>query len=325
MGEKMDTPEALRSIRYDLVEYIQKKVCVVFDDTRHAPVTFTYCNKRYVVEKVLFRLRTASEQPVNAYLIQVNGDEVYFLYFHFHDLNDPNTVREGCWVLCFRILNDHEIMALYREERKMLLNMHLKRVVDFHGHLCPDLVIGCKLCEYAKKLFSPDSDFNNGISVIAENRTSSLDAIQILLGTTIGNQRLHVMDIGKHNYTLLSKVTEFGFRLSLKQRHYNGEEEYHRLERKILNNLSVMDDVVQFQKLLDSRVQCLLGLIPEILFHVRHVESVPPPFETANAFSRCSICGEQVQESHKIDYKDTTYCISCFRQMTMSSPYYTVQ
>jgi formylmethanofuran dehydrogenase subunit E len=119
------------------------------------------------------------------------------------------------------------------EEGKMLLNIHLKRVVDFHGHLCPDLVLGCKLCEYAKKLFSQGGGLNGGISVIAENCTSSLDAIQIILGTTVGNQRLQVMDFGKHNYTLLSKKAETGFRLSLKKQHFSDEEEYRGIEKKL--------------------------------------------------------------------------------------------
>ncbi len=238
----MDKSEALRSIRYNLVQSIQKKVRVDFDNARQVPVSFTFGGTLHVVDDVLVRFRTQSEQPMNAYLMQVKGDEVYFLYFHFCDPDHQRNLREGYWVLCFRILSDPEIMALYREERKMLLNMHLKRIVDFHGHLCPDLVLGCKLCEYAQKLFSQGGELTGGISVIAENCTSSLDAIQIMLGTTVGNQRLQVMDFGKHNYTLLSKKAEIGFRLSLKEQHFGDEKEYRELEQKIMNNQVIMED-----------------------------------------------------------------------------------
>lgn len=234
-------------------------------------------------------------------------------------------LREEYWILCFRILNDHELMALCREERKMLLNMHLKRVVDFHGHLCPDLVIGCKICEYAQQLIPQAGELNGGISLIAENCTSSLDAIQIMLGTTVGNQRLQVMDFGKHNYTLSFQKAETGFRLSLKKQHFGDEEKYRQLEQNIMNNQVVMEDVVQFQKLLDSRVKYLLGLAPEDIFSVKHVESVTPPFEMANTFLQCSVCGEQVLKIRKIEHQDQTYCIPCFRKITKSCPYHTLQ
>lgn len=321
----MDKFEALRSIRYDLVEYIQQKIRVDFDNALQMPVSFTFGGTLHMVDDVLVRFRTQSEQPINAYLMHVKSDEVYFIYFHFCDPNHEKTLREGYWVLCFRILSDPELMVLFREERKMLLNMHLKRVVDFHGHLCPDLVLGCKLCEYAEKLFSQGGDLNGGISVIAENCTSSLDAIQIILGTTVGNQRLQVMDFGKHNYTLLSKKAETGFRLSLKKQHFSDEEEYRGIEQKIMNNQVVMEDVVQFQKLLDDRVRYLLGLVPEDIFSVKHVESVTPPFEMPDTFLQCSVCGDPVLESRKIEHQDQTYCIPCFRKIRKSCPYHTMQ
>lgn len=73
----MDKSEALRSIRYDLVEYIQKKVCVGFDHARQAPVCFTFGGTLHVVDDVLVRFRTQSWQPINAYLMQVKNDAAY--------------------------------------------------------------------------------------------------------------------------------------------------------------------------------------------------------------------------------------------------------
>ena len=112
---------------------------------------------------------------------------------------------EGCWVLSFRVLSDRELMTLYREERQMVVNMAVKRVVDFHGHLCPELVIGMKACEYALQLLFQGKQPTERISVVAENCTSALDAFQVLLGVTVGNQALKVFDFGKHNYTFSRK------------------------------------------------------------------------------------------------------------------------
>lgn len=201
----MDKAEALRSVRYDLVEYIQKKILVDFDNFRQAPVSFSFAGKAHSIGKVLGRFRTRKEHPLNAFLVHIEGGEIYFLYFHFCGLIQQRSIHEGYWVLCFRILGDHELMAFYREDRKMLLNMTLKRVVDFHGHLCPDLVIGGKFCEYVQKFITENGELVGGLSIIAENCTSALDSIQILLGATVGNQRLQGLDFGKHNYTLLTK------------------------------------------------------------------------------------------------------------------------
>ena len=44
----------------------------------------------------------------------------------------------------------------------MLLNMTLKRAVDFHGRLCPDLVIGGKLCEYVQEFISENGKLVGG-------------------------------------------------------------------------------------------------------------------------------------------------------------------
>ncbi|MBW1967066.1 MAG: formylmethanofuran dehydrogenase subunit E family protein [Deltaproteobacteria bacterium] len=250
----MNAAEALRSIRYDLMEYIQKKVRV----------------KKHIVHETLGRFRTQAKGHINGFLVKADNDEVYFLYFQRCDRNQRSPFNRGFWVLSFRILGDRELMALYREERKMPVNnMTLKKVVDFHGHLCPELVIGCKACEYARRLLSVNGNLEGEISVIAENCTSALDAIQVLLGVTLGSQRLKVFDFGRHNYTFLLKNGQNGLRLSLKEQHYGDENEYRTLEQKIMKDQVSLDEVVQFQQLLDSRVKRLLSSLPEDLFNVR--------------------------------------------------------
>ena len=222
----MEKPEALRSIAYDLVEYIQKKVTVDFDNAGQMPLSFLFSGKIHKVGKVLGRFRTRKTSPPYAFLVCSEGDEVYFLYFHPWIRDQRSHIHSGCWVLCFRILADRELMAMYREGRKMLIHATFKRVVDFHGHLCPELVLGGKACQYAQKLFSSNGKPEGGLSIIAENSTSALDAIQIILGATVGNQRLKIMDFGKHNYTFIDKNGRTGLRLSMRPRFYGDEEEH---------------------------------------------------------------------------------------------------
>jgi len=311
----MDRTEVLRSIRYELFEYIQKRVMVDFDNFRQMPVSFTFDGKTYRVGELIGRFKTAQEQPINGYLVQAN-EEIFFLYFHYYSYDQRFPLHSGSWVLSFRIFNDNELMALYRGDRKMLGNMALKRLVDFHGHLCPDLMIGAKFCEYVQGVLRSLDDPSGGMMfMIAENSTSALDAIQVLLGLTIGNQRLYILDFGKHNYSVYFKHDEKAIRLSMKPRRFGDEEEYEHLERKIRSNEATLDDVARYQELVDNRILQISDLTPQKLFEVKEIEWNEPPVELAGVYHRCSYCGEPVIEGRLIEQNGELYCIPCFRSI----------
>ena len=167
------------------------------------PIGFRHGRERHGIIRVLDYFRTQPGWPINAFLAEDDDKEVYFLYFHFLARHPDNRSNDGSWVLSFRILSNRELMALYKRDRKMLLNTAIEKVVDFHGHLCPELVIGVRVSEYAHRYLSGE-DF----SLIAENTTSAADAIQ-------------VMDFGKHNYTfVVPGDRHMALRLSLKRPHY---------------------------------------------------------------------------------------------------------
>lgn len=305
----MNAAEALRSIRFDWVRYIQERVRVDFDNRLQAPVQFLHGEDRRFIRKLLGRFRVREGGFLNGFLVKADDEEVYFLYFHRFE--DNAAFNKGCWVLSFRILSDKELMAFYRDERKMLVDMTVKKVVDFHGHLCPELVIGMKACEYAQKLFHESEMPASRISVMAENSTSALDALQVLFGVTLGNQGLKVFDFGKHNYTFLPGDAGNGFTLKLKPQCYGNEEEYEKLEERIVSNQITLDEVAQFQHLLDSRVLRLLSSDPEDLF----VKGAPccshPSMEVPTVYVNCLSCGEQVIRERAVHIQGKAYCIPC--------------
>ena len=306
----MDAVEALRSIRFDLLEHIQEKVIVDLDNDDRLPFEFTRKSKKHNINEVLGHFKTRSNWPINAFLVETDDKEVYFLYFHFLNSYPEGSVNAGCWVLSFRVLNDRELMAFYREDRKMLLNMTLKRVVDFHGHICPELVIGARVCDYAQK-FLPDG----GFSLIAENCTSAIDAVQVLLGVTFGNQRLKIMDFGKHNYTFLLKDKRKAFMLSLKKLRYGDEDEYRTLSGKIRSLEATIDEVVNFQRILDHRSKTLLKLNLEAMFDLKEMEYKDVFTEMPTIYCACCICDQEVLTDFAVEYHDNIYCIPCFQRI----------
>lgn len=310
----MNRAEALRSIHDDLLEYIQKRVQVDFDNAMQAPVSFVLEGKKHTVREVLGRFRTQTGHHTNGFLVRVCAGNVYFLCFQGCETERRNSFHAGFWILSFRILSDGELMAFYREDRKMLVNMTLKRVADFHGHLCPDLVLGAKACEYGLSMASDSETETAAISVIAENCTSALDAIQIMLGCTVGNQRLQVMDFGKHNYTFLYDHGKRASRLTWKGISFGDEEEFSALAARIENGQVTLDEMVHFQSLLDHRVERLLALSPGDLF----TEALMAPFqqggEGPSTYLPCRDCGEPVLKSRIVHFKGGAYCTPCFQQ-----------
>jgi formylmethanofuran dehydrogenase subunit E len=321
----MDKTEALRSIQFDLFEYIQKKIWVDFDNSTQRPESFAFNGKNHVIDEVLCRFNAKTRHSVDSFLVSVTGGDVYLLYFNIVDEHPEENFQAGFWVLSFRVFNDNELMAFYREDRKMLINMTLNRVVNFHGHMCPELILGGKVCEYVHKLLDEDGKFKKGLSIIAENCTSALDAIQVLLGATIGNQRLRVIDYGKHNYTILYDKGQKGLRLSLKFSDYKDEDEYTKLVNKIAANQAGLNEVVQFQSLLDDRAKLLLSLPPEDIFDIEHTGTTDRPSEMADLYLSCCKCGQQVLKSRIINHQDKHYCMPCFQRINTGSSYYNLQ
>jgi len=305
----MNTAEALRSIRYDWLSYIQEKVRVDFDNARQAPAHFTHGARERLIHEVLGRFRIRDDVGLNGFLVKADDGDVYFLYFH--GVETDGGINEGYWVLSFRVLSDNELMALYRDDRKMLVDMTVKRVVDFHGHLCPELAIGMKAVEYARKLLFKGEEPSVRISVLVENCTSALDALQVLLGVTLGNQCLKVLDFGKHNYTFSARDADEGFTLRLKGLSYGDEHDYEILEGKIVRSQISLDEVVRFQELLDGRVKKLLSSHPEDLFDVVDASQTVQTMETPAAYLSCAGCGQQVLKEHAVELEGKCYCAPC--------------
>ncbi len=309
----MDRSEVLRAIHYDQLEYVQRKVNVDFNSHRRQPAGFFFARQYYPVTEVLCQFRKHPDLPANGFLVTVAGRGVFCLYCQQEVVQRRITVEPSFWVLSFRVLQDKELMKWYVEDRKMLANISLKRVVDFHGHLCPEVAIGGKVCEFVQNLLGTNIIPPKGFSIFCENTTSALDAIQVLLGVTVGNQRLLVMDYGKHNYTLFSREENRGWKLRMKPIRFVFETQFHALQEKILENRAELEDITQFQQILDARVKQILAFPVEELFSIEKTTAETAPPESACIYLTCSACGQQVLQNHTIIYGREILCLPCYQ------------
>jgi formylmethanofuran dehydrogenase subunit E len=82
------------------------------------------------------------------------------------------------------------------------LELALKEVERFHGHLGPFVVIGVRMGEIAKRILSSRENGNNTLQVTVEVPLLTpfscvLDGIQISTQCTIGNQKLKIKESQK--------------------------------------------------------------------------------------------------------------------------------
>ena len=93
-----------------------------------------------------------------------------------------------------------------------------EKCVEFHGHECGGLTIGYKAALYATKLLDLDFSIDAEVVCITENDACGLDAIQVMLGCSVGKGNLLFHIRGKQAFTFYNRTKNKGVRLVLKPR-----------------------------------------------------------------------------------------------------------
>jgi formylmethanofuran dehydrogenase subunit E len=234
--------------------------------------------------------------------VRVREGSVFALYLDLTEAVEwgGQTFWRGQWVLHFQV----------EEEETMLVDIRLKRIADFHGHLCPDLALGYRVSQYALERLTLALMAGALLRVIVENTTSAVDAVQHMTGCTIGNQRLMVRDWGKHVYTFICGENE-GLRLSLRPDVLPENPEMAELEEKIQACRATLLEIARYQTLLDQRILSILETPAETLFAAQYLPVGWPPDQNATALGRCEICGEPVVETHLVIQNGRRCCLAC--------------
>lgn len=318
----MNKYEILRAINLDQIEYIQKKIKVKLDPKSRLPRCFLFQDNWYWINEIIYAVKTSNDFPTNGFIVRSHG-EIYFLYFHFFNFSKSKIVNSGSWVLSYKVIVKNQIFP--RKGANMLVNMALKKITDFHGHLCPELVIGAKFCEYITQLLNQKGNKDENIYIVAENSTSAVDAIQVLLGTTIGNQRLKIFDMGKHNYYLYFINCMDSYKFSFRHETIVDDSNFIQIEDKILNNIGTIDDVLEYQERIDNKIIELVNKPPRDLFSMEKIPWKKPEYELSGSYVMCSNCNELVMRSKSIYYQNKFYCGNCIKKIRCDLSYLKAQ
>ena len=93
-----------------------------------------------------------------------------------------------------------------------------EKCVAFHGHACGGLTIGYKAACYAAELLELDFSGDEQLVCIAENDACGVDAIQALLGCSVGKGNLLFHMRGKQAFSFYNRTTGKSVRLVLRDR-----------------------------------------------------------------------------------------------------------
>ena len=92
-----------------------------------------------------------------------------------------------------------------------------EKAIDFHGHVCPGLAIGYRAALYAAELLHLTFSKDEETVCISENDACGCDAIQSVLGCSIGKGNLLFHMTGKQAFSFYNRKTGESVRLLLQK------------------------------------------------------------------------------------------------------------
>lgn len=90
-----------------------------------------------------------------------------------------------------------------------------EKCAAFHGHVCPGLTIGYRAALYTAELLGLTFSDDEQVVCISENDACGCDAIQVILGCSIGKGNLLFHMTGKQAFSFYNRKTDKSVRLVL--------------------------------------------------------------------------------------------------------------
>jgi len=167
---------------------------------------------------------------------------------------------------------------------------YVKKVGDYHGHVCFGIAMGTKMTLAAMKYLGLDPNVKNkNLIVYAEIDRCMTDAIQVITGCTLGHRTLKYVDYGKFAATFVNLTTNKAIRLTIKEScEING----------------VLKEVIE-----------KMARLPESqIVNIQEVEVSIPETDLPGLPKKreyCSVCGERVMDGREVNVNGKMLCRAC--------------
>lgn len=234
-------------------------------------------------------------------------------------------------------IQDLEPKLLYNpryEINELIKSGDLKRLLvkaaELHGHFCVGLAQGVKASLIALKRLGidlPVKDVSEHVRqelvAIVDNNLCFIDGVQMIIGTTLGNNSLIFRDAGKLSLTLVDRKSRRAVRVSLIKRietptvndpRFN---EYFR-RAMIRRERLAPHEWEEFRSLMDKASFEVLYASEDEHFHVEElkigdlsgIESIER-LNLPGKWVKCKGCGVMLMESKARREGEDYYCVDC--------------
>lgn len=184
----------------------------------------------------------------------------------------------------------------------------LELAIQFHGHICPGLLMGVRAAEFARQHLGIERDQDEELLAIVETDSCGVDALQAILGCTFGKGNLIFKDYGKNVYTIA--VRDGGKAVRIAQRQASGREDnrYRQLRARAQLN---PEEQAEMELLLQDMFEYLMTCPFDDLFSWQDVDINLPPTARIHSTVICACCGEGVMETRAVKSSQGLLCQSC--------------
>jgi formylmethanofuran dehydrogenase subunit E len=186
--------------------------------------------------------------------------------------------------------------------------------IAFHGHSCPGLAIGIRAAELA--LRELDNPKDTEIVAVVETDMCGVDALQFLLGTTMGKGNLIHRDHGKMAFSFFRRETGQGVRALLNPDSRRGmDDEMAELMKKTGSGKATEAEKMRMEELRASLQHRFMTLPLDEMFQVTKMDQGAPRPPRILQSMVCEHCGETTMESRTRRFAGQTLCIPCFQMV----------
>ena len=159
------------------------------------------------------------------------------------------------------------------------------KCVEFHGHECGGLAIGFQAALYARELLNVEKSQDEDIVCITENDACGVDAIQVILGCSLGKGNLLIKMRGKQAFSVFNRRTGESVRLVLREMPELSREE--RMEKLMRGDYHELFDVKET------------------------VDTLPVKAKIFTSYY-CDKCDEKTSENYIRLQGDKKLCLDCY-------------
>lgn len=186
----------------------------------------------------------------------------------------------------------------------------LELAIQFHGHICPGLLMGVRVAEFAQKHLDVSPDQDEELLAVVETNSCGVDAIQAILGCTFGKGNLIFRDYGKNVYTIASREKQKAVRIAsiFKEQPYPDSARYRELNQK-----EILSDAETSEKenLLAAIFERVMTTPFEEMFTWREIDFDFPEKARIYPTVQCINCGEGVMEPRAVKTEQGYLCPEC--------------